>query len=73
MSKVVLTYIGKGFLHGVPDRDLTASDIDHLKGEGITTETLIQSQLYEEVVPAPLPSHVGKPQPQQVADEKAKE
>ena len=71
MSKVVLTYIGKGFLHGVPDRDLTASDIDHLKGEGITTETLIQSQLYEEVIPAP--SHVGKPQPQQVADEKAKE
>jgi hypothetical protein len=44
---IVLQYVGNGWITGVPDRDLTQSDIDHLKAEGVTVEVLIQSKLYE--------------------------
>ena len=69
MSKsTVLVYVGNGSsITLIPARDLTASDLQRLNKEGITTESLLQSQLYE-YPPAP----AGKAPTQQEA-QKGKE
>lgn len=54
MSKIILKYTGgimNGAITGVPAKDLTAAELERLNKEGVTTESLIQSGLYEEVVP----------------------
>jgi hypothetical protein len=48
MKEIVLSYIGAGAsISGWPARDLTAQDVERIKKEGVSIETLIQSGLYE--------------------------
>ena len=44
--KKVLRYIGKGYLLGVPARDLDEEDILELETKGWSPEELIQTGLY---------------------------
>jgi hypothetical protein len=68
-AQIVLNYIGNGsFVMGWPARDLTAADIEHLGREGVTTDQLLQSKLYE------YPPVQGKTkQPEPAAGETGKE
>lgn len=50
MKDIVLTYTGAGIggsIVGWPARDLTSTDIERLKKDGVSTEALVQSGLYE--------------------------
>ena len=50
MKDIVLTYTGggiQGSIAGWPARDLTATDVERLKKEGVSVEALVQSGLYE--------------------------
>ncbi len=50
--KIILSYLGKGgeYIPGIPARDLTQLDIDHLVASGISdVDSLIASGVYQPV------------------------